>query len=163
MIPEGKYRAKARSAEIGEAKTGTVQVQVDFEFTGGALAGQHINWFGFFTEKTLERTLESMRHAGWQGEDPDNLSSLARADVPEVELVIEHEDGLPDEQTGEVKQRARVKWVNPARVAMKALDPAKKAAFGQSLRASLAAVDQRLGRPAAAPPAAPKPAGDIPF
>lgn len=167
IYPEGKYRARARSGEIGEAKTGTVQVAVDFEFVGGELAGKHITWFGYFSEKTIDRTLESLRYAGWLGQDPDNLTSLSRADVPEVELVIVHEDTLPDEKTGEIKKRARVQWVNRTRVEMKQLDPAKKAAFGQSLKARLAAVDQEL-KGSTPPPSKPPngsagaPAGDTP-
>jgi hypothetical protein len=96
-----------------------------------------------------------MRTAGWQGDDVTDLSSLSRPDVPEVELVIAHEEW-------EGKTREKVKWVNAAGgIALKALDQGKKQALAARIRATVAAVDQDLK--SSGNGGGPKPAGDVPF
>ena len=101
MIEEGRYRARATDAKLGVAQTGSDTVAVAFELLDHP--GQHITWYGYFTEKTVERTMESLRYCGWENDDVSNLSGISSN---EVELVIEHEDDK------EGKPRARVKWIN---------------------------------------------------
>lgn len=102
MIPKGKHLAKVvGEAQFGLSKNGTPQIGVTFEIISGPAESQEITWLGFFTEKTEERTLESLRHCGWKGDDISNLGPMEE----EVELVIDHE-----EYEGEIN--AKVRWVN---------------------------------------------------
>lgn len=105
ILPAGRYNARAVDAKMGRTQTGKEQVGVLFEIMDPAeQAGTRITWYGYFTEKTVDRTLESLEHCGWNG------NSLGAGDLDtargEVQIVIEHEA----DQKGE--QRARVKWVN---------------------------------------------------
>jgi hypothetical protein len=103
MLENGRYRARGVEGALGVAKTGTEQVAVLLEVVEGDDMGARITWFGHFTEKATERTLESLRHLGWQGDDITDLSGIERN---VVEIVVEHEvgnDGVP---------RARVRWIN---------------------------------------------------
>lgn len=164
LIPPGRYRAQSRKAELGETSTNKEQVGVEFEITDGDLKGTRLVWYGYFTENTTVRTIESLRIAGWRGEDITELGDLARADAPTVELVVEHE-------VYEGKTTSKVRWVNRAGgLSMKTqLTPDKKAAFAARLRGSIAAVDQDLKQSGQLPPSgsgqppAAKPAGDVPF
>jgi hypothetical protein len=103
MINEGKYKARATDAKLGVAQTGNDTVAVAFELLDHP--GEHITWYGYFTEKTVDRTMESLRYCGWQGDDVSDLTGISSN---EVEIVIEHEEDR------EGKTRARVKWVNRA-------------------------------------------------
>lgn len=103
MIPAGTYTAKATgSFDFGKAAKGTEQVAVEFEILDGPEAGRCLTWFGFFTEATTERTIESLRYAGWQGDDITTLDGLGSR---RVSLVVEHES-----YNGKVI--AKVQWVN---------------------------------------------------
>jgi hypothetical protein len=102
-IQNGTYRARAKEwvlAEIGANSTTAVSIQ--FAFADPALGS--IVWDGWLTEKTFDRTIESLRHCGWEGSD---LSELQGLDANEVDLVIEQE-----EYEGRVYPK--VKWVNRA-------------------------------------------------
>ena len=166
MIPAGRYQAVPTKAELGETSTGKEQVGVEFEITtAGEHTGHRVVWFGFFTEKTTERTIESLRVCGWTGTDITDLTSVGQAS-PVVELVIDHE-----EYNGKVT--AKVQWVNRAGgLQMKTqLAPAKKAVFAQRMRGAIAAVDHGLKQGGFSPPqprsshGEPPPHGDddIPF
>ncbi len=67
MLNPGKYRARPIAAALGLTSKGTDQIAVTFELLDPA--GERITWYGFFTEKTTDRTLESLRHCGWKGND----------------------------------------------------------------------------------------------
>lgn len=144
----GKFRAKAVEAKLGYASTGTEQVAVAFELLEGHEVGQCVTWYGFFTERAETRTLESLRNAGWRGDDVSDLSSLGSC---ECVLDIQLEDG-----------RERVKWINAAgsgRVALKLeMTEQQKRAFAARLRGAAAAI------PAGARVPAPKrePGDDFP-
>ncbi len=103
MLEEGRYKAKAIEAALGVAGTGTEQVGVAFEITEGPAKGYEITWYGHFTPKALERTLESLRYCGWEGDDITDLRGIGKS---EVQLVIEHEE------KNDGTMQARVKWVN---------------------------------------------------
>lgn len=161
MHPEGKFRAKARKAEMGLSSKGNEQIGIEFELLEGETKGQRLAYYGSFAEGAMAITIKAMRTAGWLGDDVTELASLSRPDVPTVELVIEHE-------TWEGETRVKVKWVNFAGgVAMKnPLDQGKKAALAARMRAAVAAVDQDARSSGSAPAATnggAKPAGDIPF
>lgn len=111
MIADGVYRARAIQAALGQASTGSTQVAVEFDILTEGMEGQHITWFGYFTDATFERTVEALRTCGWQGDD---LSDLAGVDANEVDIVVEQE-----EYNGKVS--AKVKWINkPGGMALKA-------------------------------------------
>lgn len=103
MKLNGNYQAIAKEFVFGRAGTGAEQVVVSFEIAEGEAKGQRITWRGFFTEKTHERTLESLEYAGWDGVSLQRLDGLGSK--PCV-LVIEDEEG----QDG--KMYPKVKWVN---------------------------------------------------
>lgn len=158
MHPEGKFRAKARKAELGESKSGE-QIGIEFEILEGETKGHRLAYYSSFSEAAMAITIKAMRTAGWKGDDVTDLSSLSREDVPVVELVVEHE-------TWEDKTRAKVKWVNSAGgVQMKnPLDQGKKAGLAARMRQAVASVDQDLRSSGAATNGSgAKPAGDIPF
>jgi hypothetical protein len=108
MINKGTFRARAvqGSAALGLTGKGTEQIAVQFEILEGENEGNHITWYGYFSDAALDRTLESLRYCGWQGDALMDLSTIGDADAPEVSIVIEHEPDL----TGEL--RAKVRWVN---------------------------------------------------
>lgn len=147
MLPLQKayYRAKAKSWDLGQAETGTDQVAIEFEVVEGDFRGSRITWYGFFTDKTEERTLESLRICGWTGTDLSNLTGL---DANVVEIVCEPEDGKADPETGEVKSRLRVRWVNRAGgIAMKTrLGDDQKKVLAARMKARIAAIDAKAKR-----------------
>ncbi len=102
MTP-GTYRAKAKSHKFGRASTGSEQVYIDFEIASGPHAGKRIPAYLYFTEKTADRTLESLEYCGWDG---GSLKELKGLGSKEVELVIE----LEKRQDG--NEYLRVKWIN---------------------------------------------------
>lgn len=122
----GTHRARAVEWALGMSTTGKEQIAVMFQLTQGPHEGKHITWFGFFTDSTVERTLESLRHCGW---DSDSLAELDHLDANEVELVI-------DDETYEGKTRSKVKWVNRvSKLALKEqMSPAQVQAFAAKLR-----------------------------
>jgi hypothetical protein len=112
LVAAGHYRAVAvltttpdgeTFAQFGETKNGNPQVVVNFEILDGPEAGRRIAWFGYFTEKTAQRTVESLRYCGFKGND---LSAAVTQPLDqEVQIVIDHE-----EYNG--KTSAKVQWVN---------------------------------------------------
>jgi hypothetical protein len=76
---------------------------VTFEILDGTCVGRKVPWWGFFTAKTYERTVESLRACGFRGDD---LAALMEQKIDnEVEIVVEH-----TEWNG--TKSARVRWVN---------------------------------------------------
>lgn len=162
MLPEGTYRAQGIQASLTAAGNGTEQVAVVFNIVDPAeFVNQKITWFGFFTEKTLERTFKALRLCGWEG---DNLADLSGVDANQVDIVVEHE-------SYEGKTRARVLWVNEAGsggVAIRPMAEAQAKAFAAKLRAKVLAFDKKQGAPkpaASRPPAsrAVDEGADVPF
>jgi len=100
MIENGHYLAKAIEWKLGITSKGGEQIGVLFQLKD---SGQTIVWYGYFTEKTTERTLESLEYMGWDGVDITDPKGL---DKNEVQLVIEQE------QNDEGKFFPRVRWVN---------------------------------------------------
>lgn len=170
MALHGTYRAQALSGGLGYAGNGTEQVGIDFVITEGPSEGQHITWYGFFTDKTADRTIESLRVLGWEGTD---LCDLTGIDKNPVELVIEAEE-YNDPRNGEIKTRSRVRWINRAGgLQMKDMMSQQQAReFSARMRGKVVAAggpqkaSNRNDRPAhrpAAPPAQPIIDDDIPF
>lgn len=150
------YAAKAIEWGLGETSKGTEQVAVRFEILTENAEFNHITWYGYFSDKTVDRTIESLRICGWEGDDLTNLTGL---DKNEVELVI------GDEEDEDGNMRARVRWVNrPSGLALKApLAGDKAKAFAASMRDKIRAIDAANGTPRKSPPKqAPKGNGSPP-
>jgi len=167
MLPAGEYKAVAVDGVLGETSTGKEQIVVTFEVTQPeAFVGRRINWYGYFTEKTADRTLESLRYCGWTGNDLSVFEFSSQVNPAsqgfgsqEVVIVVEHE---PD-QNG--TPRARVRWVNQAGgggVKQK-LDTGKAKALAARMKARLAMLDQRLKSSAQQPASQGDADGEIPF
>lgn len=156
MIPEGKYRARAVDGEYGRTSKGGEMVAVRFEVTQGPAEGQHLTWYGYFTEKTGARTIESLRYCGctFPGDDVTNLEGLGDAEV-ELDVQVEHDDRGP---------RSRVRWVNSLgrKGALKEearMDAGEKRAFAAQMRGLVRAAP----KPAAPPAPRRRPEDDVPF
>lgn len=113
MIEAGYYRAVAvpvstpdgdTYAQFGEGKNHP-QVVVNFEILDGPEAGHRIAWFGHFSEKTIHRTVESLRYCGFKGDDL--AGAVTQKLDQEVQIVVAHDD-----YNG--KTTAKVNWVNRA-------------------------------------------------
>lgn len=107
MISEGAHTAVARSFELGETSKGNQQIAVLFEIVEGVDQGCTIVWYGHFTDKTTDRTMESLRYCGWTCNDVTVLTGLGSK---LVQIVVEHETQQEGKHEGQ--QRARVRWVN---------------------------------------------------
>jgi hypothetical protein len=143
MLPidrEVTVLAHAVSGVLGESFTKkTPQVEIVFEITTAEFAGERINWYGYLSDKTAERTMESLRYAGWRGK-ADELAGLHEyswGEAPDVELVI-----APDTYNGETT--AKVRWVNSPGRGGQPLPAAKAKEISAKLKGVLAAVDQKL-------------------
>jgi hypothetical protein len=149
----GKHNARAVGGVLGTTGKNSEQVGVEFVFTDdGPNAGKHITWYGYFSDKTIDRTIESLRYAGWKGTDLSDLSDLSAEDTPVVQLVLELEDT-------EKGPRVKVRWVNrggSGGVAIKdKMDEGSAKSFAERMKAHVLAYDQQKGTPTRAAPAKP--------
>lgn len=177
-------RARATGAGFGVSETkGTTQIAVQLHIVDSEeYAGESIAWLGHFTDKAAARTIESLQHMGWQGDDLTELEELDAAGaervLPEVvEIVCE-----PEEYNGE--WRLKVRWINrpgAGKFAFKApLIGAGLKAFAAQMKGTIRSAKGATGTRPAAPrpsngggsqphPNAPggyggrKDEGDIPF
>lgn len=145
-LSPGTYRARPVSAALGYTMNGNEQIAVTFETLDPA--GERITWYGFFTEKTSDRTLQSLRYCGWQGNDMSDFAgeSLPAGFDQEVDIVVERE-----EYKG--KTYTKVAWVNNggSMALRNAMTPDQAKAFGAKMRRTIDALDKAADRPAAAP------------
>jgi hypothetical protein len=102
MIEPGYYKAKAVSASLGYTSNGNEQVAMTVDLLD---IGKTMTWYGYFTGKTTDRTLESLMIAGWDGE---SLVSFEGLGTEEFVAVVEE-----DTYNGETK--TRISWINRAR------------------------------------------------
>jgi hypothetical protein len=168
------YRGKAKEWTMSEASTGKPMLVVLFDVLTEGADVNALTWRGFFTEATMDRTIEAMRYMGFEGDDLSDITGLDRL---EVDLVVEDEE-YTDEATGEVKTSAKVQWVNkPRALSVKTvLEGDKLKSFAAEMKAAFRKVDAAAGKrtpaPAAkrAPPTGPQGAeppplsdADIPF
>lgn len=143
-IPEGKYRARVKFADFGFTSGGSEQVQVVFDLLDPDYDGETVPWWGYFTEKTAERTMQSLRYCGWKGDDVTNLEGISDN---EVEVVVEH-------NTYNGKTNARVAWVNrpgSGGIAIKApMADAQRKAFAKKMKAlAVKTAKEMVDKPAA--------------
>ena len=156
LTTPGTYRARAVEATMGQTKDGKPQVAVKLEITQPEeLQGETIYWFGYFSEKSQDRTLEALLTMGT--EDLRNFSGLGSCAV-EIVVVLEEFNN---------KVAPKVRWVNrigkSGNVAIKPLEPARAARIAAELQGRLMSIKQRI---AAEQTETPKPAKDnseVPF
>ena len=127
MLAAGNYRGRPVRAALGTSSKGTEQIAVEFELIEPA--GERMTWYGFFTEATTDRTIESLRHCGWQGND---LSVFVEGEQRVRALVAE---GAP----GKALSTRLQPWARESRT------PAREASSGHE-----GSVGQRSGGPAGA-------------
>lgn len=156
-------KAYAVATEQGTAKNGTEQIAVIFQIVDededgnrGSLHGQRRVWYGFFTDKTADRTLESLQYCGWGSDELKDIINLdeegCRRELPNmVELVIESE-------TYNGRTIEKVRWVN-------AIGESRSAIKNKADDREVQSLSARMKSRAAALRAANKPAkkNDIPF
>lgn len=104
MIAVGSHIGRALDREFGQADTGTLFVRVRFLIEHGPDAGQCCYWDGWLTEDAIDRTLEGLRAAGWDGISLEALDGLGSGSC---RLSVEHER---NQTTG--RTYPRVAWVN---------------------------------------------------
>lgn len=141
----GKFRAKGASGGLGYTSGDQPQVAVELHILDPDYAGETITWFGYFTDKTQERTFETLRLLGWKGDD---LSDLTGITDNEVSVVIEE-----DEYQGDV--RLKVKWINKVGgLALKTpMTPEQAKAFAIQMKGNALASRGGNAAPAARTPA----------
>lgn len=127
MIPAGNYRAQALDGHLGYTSKGNEQVVVKFVVTEGAQKDQTVTWFGFFSDACFDRTVQSLRHCGWKGDD---LSDLTGIDANDVDLVVEH-----NEYKGKITPTVR--WVNQAGGGA-GMSPTQAKDFAESVKSRIA-------------------------
>lgn len=138
LFPAGKFLTRCKEWAIGATKAEEPQVFLAFQDVEGV--GQPPAYYGTFGEKALVHTMKALRACGYKGSDVINDLDTAHCglDANMVEIVVEHEQY-------EGKWSAKLKWVNVPGAGVKTLAPDKKAAFAQTLKAKILALE--LGQP----------------
>lgn len=137
MIEAGTYYARGTDVEFGFANN-KEQVAVRFRIEGGNADGQELAWFGFFTDKSAERTMEALRFCGWETNDLGDISTdVVGRNL--VKIVVEH-----DEYDG--KTRAKIAWVNRAGgpLVKNSMDAGQKTDFARRMKALAMKVPAKL-------------------
>lgn len=135
---------------LGESKNGTRFIRVPVTISEGSQKGKTIDWYGYLTDRTQERTVEVLETCFGVNWDWNNINFTGQ----EVEVVVEQE-----EYNGKTSFRA--KWLNnpnmdrtnggksPEEIeAAKAEAQAKAKEIAKELAASM---PRRAGSPVAAP------------
>lgn len=153
LLRAGRYKARAVDGALGATKKGMPEVAIMFELT--EIPGHRLAWYGFFTEKTEDRTLESLFHCGWDGESIEQLAGITEN---EVELDVEVEQQEDKDGNKLDSWRNRVRWVNSlgggAQMLLgNELDDATKAQFTQAMRGRALALKAKLAQGKSAAPA----------
>jgi len=138
-----RYRAKAKEWTMSESQQHVPMIVVLFDILTEGAAESALNWRGSFSDGAADRTIESMRHCGWEGDD---LTQLEGLDRNEVELVVEDEEY-------EGKTYAKVQWVNkPRSLSVKnVLEGDKLKAFAAEMKLRIRALDASNGKRTSAP------------
>lgn len=106
MIGTGSFIAKAAAPLefVKSPEKGTPGVKVQVELKAGPNSGERIEWIGWLTDATTQRTGESLSLMGYDGSDPSSVMGK------EFVAVVEHESYT--NKAGEAKARPRVAWIN---------------------------------------------------
>lgn len=137
-LKAGTFTVKGVRGALGYTNTGKEQVGVELcVVDDGEFFGERITWYGYFTEKTFDRTIESLRILGWDGDD---LSDLTGLDRNEAQAVIEE-----DEYDG--KLRLKVQWINAkgGLAIQKPMGDSEAASFAQRMKGRVLSHRQKNG------------------
>ncbi len=153
---KARYLARAVGCSFGTAESSNnTQIGVQFEIVDHPdFTGESITYIGHFTDRTTDRTIESLQYLGWKGDDLTELDNLdAGACAHFFPNVVELDCG-PD--TYRDKTTLKVQWVNQpggGRFAFKApvTGPDLKA-FAAQMRGTIRGAQQAGPRPAPARP-----------
>jgi len=155
-LDKGSFRAQAviGTATLGVSSKGTDQVGVEIEILEGPGAGEKKTWYGYFTEATAQRTVESLKHMGWSGVWGELAETVGTKECVAV-LDWETYNGV---------ESLKVQWINAAGgVAMKqTMDAGSRAAFEARMKSTVAGVfggAPAKPAPRAAAPQRPAPQG----
>jgi len=133
----GTWRAVAVSAELGETKGGKDYIGMLIEFVDGPNQGKRSTWYGYFTDKTEERTLDSLMIAGWDGHDINEMAGLGGC---EFAVVCENEEY-------EGKETFKVQWINKASfdapMVQTKMSDANRLAFAERLKGKTLALKEK--------------------
>lgn len=159
MIAEGKYRAKAveHSQVTENENSGNEEIRVLCEITEeGEYKGQARTWYGYFTELTAERTVESLRYMGWKGDD---ITAIKLEPGVEFQIVIKHEESRKEPG----KMRDRIAFVNRLQSVYvgQPMSDTKKASFAKRMKGLVLA--SKNGERSTPNPKAPAADDDFPF
>ena len=133
ILQPGEYRARAVKGALGVSQNGNEQVGVEFELI--EVPGQHITWYGTFTDAAFDIAMRGLRSAGMTGDDLSDFSWVEKA--PEVMLVVDHE-------TYQGKTKVKVKFINSlGGLAMKKpLEGVEARSFAERMRAKVLLFNQ---------------------
>ena len=162
VVGIGRHAVKVVSHVIGKSGTGTPHVGVLFEDVNG----DRITWYGYLSDKAIERTVASLGVLGWDPQAHNGLvDSLNGTDLlvgAEAEIVVEAE-------TYEGKVNHKVRWVNePGGGSLSSMEDSEAASFAASLRQKILAapkpkVSTKPGPAKEAVPAGSAVDDDLPF
>lgn len=151
MITNGSYKARAIGPVVlGKSQNkGTPFIELYFQIIGGPNDGGKVRWTTYFTEKTNERSIESLLTLGFTGEDLSEFADgeLHGLDANEVDIVVELEEYTSE--SGEKRTTPRVQWVNRSGGYLNtdaAMNEESASAFGDTMKGMLMAL--RAKRPA---------------
>lgn len=134
------------ACEFGKSSNkGTDQVVANLKILDGPHEGKVVPWIGYFTEKTLDRTIESLRNLGLKGDDITGARTQPMDNVVPVTV---------EEETYEGKTRLRIGFINKpgsggGLVMEKRLSKDERPLFAARLRAKLAAAGEVTPAPVA--------------
>jgi hypothetical protein len=161
-LKPGRFRARAVGGVLAESGNGNPQIAVSFDILDEAFAGSSITWYGSFSKnlgkgkKTpFQRTIETLRICGWEGDDISDLSTITKN---EVSLTLDYE-------TFEGERKLKVKWVNaPGGVAVKnPMNEAQAKGFAAKMRGEVIAASRSIPKTNGSKPLETDKYGDEPF
>lgn len=155
LISKGSHKAKPVKWWTGESSHGTPYIAVQFEIVA---TGETITWWGYVTERTIDRVIESLRYCGWWGHELAKMGEEGMG-TKEPIIVVDHE-----EYNGEI--RDRVQWVNSGERAVTmggGMDPATERSFAARLAQAARAFDAQRKQTGQASSSTSISDDDIPF
>lgn len=110
-MEEITVNAKAVGVSFGVSSNGNYQIAIQCQVVDHEQHnGESIAWVGHFTEKTKERSIESIQHFGFAGDDLATLEDIGPEQCAELLPNVVQLVCAPEEYEGE--WTLKVKWVN---------------------------------------------------